>query len=962
MLRPWLKLVLATLGTLNVVIGVGMIGFYHEGCKLLHVPKPHPLWILQLAGAVTLLLGIGYWLVSRHPYRFRRVLPLGFGIHVAASLRIVWAVSHAELKRGFLLVVLATALCYLVPLTIAIRQMFMLPVANDHRCGEKSTDSSRRLGRLAWRLMLAAILLPSSWAMAYAVNDFSTRYELRHRPSKWVPLAVHLPETVGEEYPYAMVDAYPHLRFLDPTYVIEIPDHSGRLIVLERRGRVQAFAKDSQPDDKTVLFADLTDRVLNVPEKAEDGLLCLAFHPEYATPQSPHRGEIFVRYTSMAGGSRSNRLSRFKATSDGSRLDPDSEEILIQMPERTAVHKGGAVAFGPDGFLYTTFGTDGRHFPHEHAQRINHGLWGGVLRIDPDCRGGDTSHPPVKTPTVGKTAGYFIPNENPFVGQPDALEEFYSLGFRNPWRMSVDQKTGLVWVGDVGDRRREEIDLATPGSNHQFDYMEGTLVTCDYEPKAPLKPATIIGKETPPLYEYERDSIKRAVIGGYVYRGKKFPELVGKYIYSDLCGRVCAITVDENQKLVDHQTIAVVRDPGHGVSSLGQDADGELYVVWIYDLYLGGGRIYRFERGVERHEQKLPTTLSATGLFTDMKSLTPNPALIEFDVNTPLWSDRAKKQRWIGLASQEKIGGQINGNWQFPAGAVFVKHFDLPLVEGEHREAVHGTSQSDGAGRHAEFDPSLRRLETRIIVCGAEGTFYGAAYRWNREETEAYLVTFAETEDIEYVDAHGEKRTQTWLYPGRFDCLACHNQVAGAALGFNARQLNRDIDSRGLKENQLVKFAQAGMFKFDCRPDDPSSIVTLKALDDSTASVESRVRSYLDSNCSYCHQPGNRYGQWDGRYSTPLDYQKIVDGVAFNHRGDNPRSRVIRPGDLDFSFLFVRLSSADRFMRMPPVARSVVHEEAVKLFAEWIKSLPPLPEDANPSAFKAAPINYDELD
>jgi hypothetical protein len=143
-----------------------------------------------------------------------------------------------------------------------------------------------------------------------------------------------------------------------------------------------------------------------------------------------------------------------------------------------------------------------------------------------------------------------------------------------------------------------------------------------------------------------------------------------------------------------------------------------------------------------------------------------------------------------------------------------------------------------------------------------------------------------------------------------------------------------------------VKFAQAGMFNFDCRPEDTQHVVTLSPLSDQTASVETRVRSYLDSNCSHCHQPGNRFGQWDARFSTPLDYQKIVDGVAFNHRGDNPRSRIIRPGDLDFSFLYVRLSSNDRFLRMPPMARTVVHEDAVKLVAQWVKSLPLLAEDA----------------
>src|SRR5262245_52602234 len=126
-LRPWLKFALATLGTINVLVGTTMIGFYHEGCKLLHVPKPHPLWVLQLFGALTLLLGVGYWLVSRNPNRFRPILAAGFTIQFAASLWIVWAVSQDKLKLEFLVVVLATALCYLAPLAIAIRQMYLCP-------------------------------------------------------------------------------------------------------------------------------------------------------------------------------------------------------------------------------------------------------------------------------------------------------------------------------------------------------------------------------------------------------------------------------------------------------------------------------------------------------------------------------------------------------------------------------------------------------------------------------------------------------------------------------------------------------------------------------------------------------------------------------------------------------------------------------------------------------------------
>src|SRR5690606_15682085 len=142
------------------------------------------------------------------------------------------------------------------------------------------------------------------------------------------------------------------------------------------------------------------------------------------------------------------------------------------------------------------------------------GLWSGLLRIDVDCQGGSVSHPPPRKPSVGLADHYFIPNDNPFVGVPNALEEFYSIGLRNPWRFAIDAPTGRIWVADVGDRRREEVNLAFAGSNHQFDYFEGSLPTKEFEPKAPVRPEHVIGTEAPPLFEYERDGVNRCIIGG----------------------------------------------------------------------------------------------------------------------------------------------------------------------------------------------------------------------------------------------------------------------------------------------------------------------------------------------------------------------------------------------------------------------------------------------------------------
>src|SRR5262249_33613717 len=156
-----------------------------------------------------------------------------------------------------------------------------------------------------------------------------------------------------------------------------------------------------------------------------------------------------------------------------------------------------------------------------------------------------------------------------------------------------------------------------------------------------------------------------------------------------------------------------------------------------------------------------------------------------------------------------------------------------------------------------------------------QGGIYGATYRWNPEQTEAYRIDSAVTETIEYKDASGKRQTQEWFYPGRIECAACHNRVAGYVLGFNARQLNRVVCLEGKAENQIQRFYQAGMFAFDCRSDLLANAKTLVSVNDPHATIENRARSYLDANCSHCHQPGRWYGAWDGRISQSLEQAGI---------------------------------------------------------------------------------------
>jgi uncharacterized repeat protein (TIGR03806 family) len=881
-------------------------------------------------GVVNILIGVGYFLAARNLRRSRGFLTLAFAFQAVLELWLTFIAANQRLKVNLPVFVLAVALCYLLPLAVII---FAIVGEQRSKAGVRLTDKKSsshwvRKGAVwaAWAAMLVAILLPPSWALAHAVTSVSARLSMMRRPAKWTPIKANLPKSPGEEFDFAAVDCWPDIQVQDPTFVTEVPDGSGRMVVLERVGRIRVFSKNTARGDKPAVFLDIVNRTMHVPNKAEDGLLGLAFHPEYANASSPHHGEFFVRYTSDEGGKRTNRLSRFVANSDGTRVDEKSETVLIEMPEETAIHKGGALQFGSDKFLYATFGTDARHFPHAHSQHIDYGLWAGVLRLDVDCRGGDVSHAPLRQPSVGRTASYYIPNDNPFVGRENALEEFYSIGLRNPWRMTIDTETNRVFVGDVGDRRREEIDICTPGSNHQYDYLEGTLPVSTYTNDPPKKPEHFIGVESPPVFEYPHDGTNRCVIGGYVYRGKKLPELVGKYVYGDQVGRIYALTLDDQNKAVNNELIATVRGSGLGISSFGVDADGELYVCWIRDLATPNSKVFRLEHAEHAPEQQFPERLSQTGLFRDLTTLEPNASLIPFEVNTPLWSDRAVKHRWIGLPSEEKISGDAGGRWKFPMSTIAVKHFDLPLDE-------RTLATDDGP-------PKTRRLETRVLVTDDKGGVFGASYRWNDDNSEAYLVTRSATEEIDYTDKDGNAKKQTWMYPGRLDCLSCHNSASTGILGFNARQLNRDVHTSGLSENQLLKFAAAGMFAFDRSDAELAKLPKLTPISDKTAGVEQRVKSYLDANCSHCHQPGGRAAMWDARFETPLAQAQIIDGTAFTHRGDDKRARVVKPADLNLSFMFIRMSSDEPALRMPPLGRNVMHNDAVALVKEWIQSMP----------------------
>jgi len=346
--------------------------------------------------------------------------------------------------------------------------------------------------------------------------------------------------------------AFPSLTFTRPVLLTHAGDGSGRVFVVEQAGRIRVLDND-EGVTSFVTFLDITSSVSDSGN--EEGLLGLAFAPDYETS-----GEVYVHYS--VANPRRSRISRFGLSEDPDQADEASEEVVLEVPQPFANHNGGAVEFGPDGYLYIALGDGGSGGdPLGHGQDTTT-LLGSILRIDVN----------------GTTHLYGIPPDNPLVGATDgSREEIWAYGLRNPWRMSFDPVTDRLWVGDVGQGEYEEIDLIEGVGNYGWNTMEG--FHC-FSPPTGCNQAGL----TLPVAEYDH-SEGCSVTGGHVYRGTRVPALTGAYLYGDYCsGRIWALRHDGNQ--VTDQ--ALLLDTSLQIASFGVDGSGELYIA-AFD-----GNIYRF--------------------------------------------------------------------------------------------------------------------------------------------------------------------------------------------------------------------------------------------------------------------------------------------------------------------------------------------------------------------------------
>ena len=722
--------------------------------------------------------------------------------------------------------------------------------------------------------------------------------------------------------------AFPNLSFDSPLTFAMHP-YQNKVIVGQRDGKIFWFNKQDQATTKN-LIVDLSDEVGVV---WDGGFLGLAIHPEfglngrnyfytYYTTKDQHGNDFPNSYTTQNCDNEEYwgnhlMLVRFEVDPDTLEVVPQSQTTLIKIRMYGTSHRGGGLLFGQDGFLYLTTG-DQTAF--RKSQDIVNNLDGGVLRLDVN-KDPAKSHPPVKNMPddhgfADELTGneYWIPNDNPFLSPAgDNFEEYYTMGHRNPHRMTMDMHSGALYIGEVGGVKHEEVNLVKKGSNYGWPVYEG------------LAKDNACGDDQlfnnmdheEPLVAFPR-SDANSLTGGYVYQGTEIPDLIGKYICADYGNGEEIWAVDTETGTYE---LLGNFEPSN-IISFGQDHEGEIYI-----LKQGVSTLYKLSQ-TTAHTGEIPQFLSQTGAFEDLNALTPAAALVAYDLIQPFWSDNAIKKRWMVIPNNgthdengEQIGFSENDPWQFPEGAVLIKHFELPV--------------DDANPNHT------KRIETRFSIKGEDGKFYFVTYKWNEAQTDAELLSTAFDEDIQIQTGNGESRIQTWHYPSRTECFSCHNASSDGTLGARTRYLNKAFtyEETGITSNQLLTLSSLGILNTEINEANLPGFLSASSLKDAEATLDEKARSYLDVNCAYCHRPGtgNR-AEFDLRLINSLEETHLLTAGIITSLGIEGE-QILVPGDASKSLLFQRLLTLDENIMMPPLSKKVIDTEGLAVIEAWINAM-----------------------
>ncbi len=722
----------------------------------------------------------------------------------------------------------------------------------------------------------------------------------------------------------AVVDAFPGLLFEDVLAMRSPPGSTTQLFLAERRGKI-SYVPDvtsANPERRVLIdIGTIPGFAFDDTAEGELGLLSFAFHPDFSS-----NGYFYVFYTATGGNPYFNRVSRFQIALDGGGapiLNNPTSSIATELRlfsefDQVENHNAGDIHFGPDGYLYIAMGDEGNQKnASRNAQLIDKDLYSAILRIDVDKKPGNIEpNLDDAIPTDGGIARFGIPIDNPFVHTsfgggwdgtfngsaiPDLSKvqrSLWAVGFRSPWRMSFDSLTGDLYVGDVGQENFEEVSVVERGKNYGWAFREGFQQT-------PGTPGANIGVPPPgftpadPLYDYSHGSGNfqgNSVTCGVVYRGTAIPSLAGKYIFGDfVSGHVWSLERTAGAPVVERLAT------DSGIAAFGIDpSNGDVLLCDYLE-----NKVKRLVTGMAL-DHDFPQTLTATGIFADLATLTPNPGILAYEPAVSFWSDHAIKKRWFSIPDLDgKIGFSTDTPWSFPLGMFWVKHFDMEMDRGN--------------------PASIKRIETRVLMKTATAS-YGLSYKWNAAGTEATLVEDAgETFSLAILDG-STPINQTYQIPSRGACFSCHTPLAGHALSFNTRQLNHD--------DLIGTLGSAGYF--DAPLPSLASTPAFAPLTDTSVSREFRVRSYLAVNCVSCHQPGGSAPEtWDARPTVSLEQAGLILGSAA--RPLNPGDLLVAPGDSIHSILLQRVKAGNGYTRMPPLGSHVLDSGAIQLIQNWIE-------------------------
>jgi len=434
------------------------------------------------------------------------------------------------------------------------------------------------IGKYAFSWAGVSIILISLLPLITAVQ-FKRDEDFAHEINKIRNISTGL----GLEW--RLVPDYVDVSLTQPIFLQYHPNDTNKLFLLERAGKL--FALDRSNTGSKELILDFSGRVGEV--QVENGALGFALHPRFGSAASPNNGFVYIYYTDVHKKTQRNRLSRFDLVKKTLEDRLASETVLIEQERNSSgFHNGGSVEFGTDGFLYIGIGEAN---DHKNLQTISNSLYSGIFRIDVDMKADSISHPIPRQPRAGQTGNYMIPNDNPFVGIPQALEEFWALGLRNPFRFSIDRMTGHVWVGDVGSSQVEEIDFVEGGGNYQYPYFEGSLrATANI-------PDDLIGQDSPPFFTYLHNAYERAIIGGIIYRGEKHKELYGKYVFADNGSGHLYVIDPKDVGEKDKVPLAKTSHFGYlGIAGIVESPNGEILVIALGSKKKPSGKILRLEK------------------------------------------------------------------------------------------------------------------------------------------------------------------------------------------------------------------------------------------------------------------------------------------------------------------------------------------------------------------------------